>query len=593
VATDNFDRDDANTLGSSWTPLGDAVFGIRSNQAARVSGTGRCVVVRDDVASGDVVLKFVVTEPDTAGVRAVIRANAGGTSFLEAFYSVGGAYTIINEVVSGSETAAGSFGTPGSSVQAGDLIEFRAEGSALEFWRTRGGTRTQIGSGTSTLNLSANRHGFCIIGSTAVRYDDFELTAIGGGPPVAVDVTPEPVTLTTGQTQQFSASVTNATDTSVTWTKVSGVGSINGSGLYSAGSTPGSAVIRATSVEDNTKFDDVDITVNAPAIVVDVTPEPATVTVGSTVQFSAAVTNASDPAVTWSVEDGGGTISGTGLYSPPGAAGTATIRATSDEDPTKFDDVTVTIEALTDADYIINTLKADLPGLIRTELAVELARIDAAISSRLATAGYTVPPTAGAIADAVHDEDLSGHTTAGSGGKALADAAAAGGATAAYTGTIATASNGGTGGVGIGTYGGTPPAFSTAGYTIGVNGAYYEVATHTSGQAAFTLTEAWRQVPSGTPTVTAEYLGSTTIARAATATAVVNAWRSDTPPFTELTDTETPTNAQIMGGMAALAMGAEDNDEEADTYTRMFPNGAIMRVFDLVRNAQNKIKGRS
>jgi hypothetical protein len=40
---------------------------------------------------------------------------------------------------------------------------------------------------------------------------------------------------------------------------------------------------------------------------------------------------------------------------------------------------------------------AEVAAAVRVELATELARLDAAISSRLATAGYTTPPTVGAI----------------------------------------------------------------------------------------------------------------------------------------------------------------------------------------------------
>lgn len=53
-------------------------------------------------------------------------------------------------------------------------------------------------------------------------------------------------------------------------------------------------------------------------------------------------------------------------------------------------------------------------------------RIDAAVSSRLASAGYTAPPSAASVADAVWDEALSGHLTAGSTGEALNAAGAAG-----------------------------------------------------------------------------------------------------------------------------------------------------------------------
>ena len=64
---------------------------------------------------------------------------------------------------------------------------------------------------------------------------------------------------------------------------------------------------------------------------------------------------------------------------------------------------------------------------VRSELTTELGRIDVAVSTRLATAGYTTPPTVGDIADAVWDEAISGHLSAGSTGKALDDASAGGG----------------------------------------------------------------------------------------------------------------------------------------------------------------------
>jgi hypothetical protein len=66
---------------------------------------------------------------------------------------------------------------------------------------------------------------------------------------------------------------------------------------------------------------------------------------------------------------------------------------------------------------------------VRSELTTELGRIDVAVSTRLATSGYTAPDSAATIADAVWDEALSGHTTAGSTGKALDDASSGGGGT--------------------------------------------------------------------------------------------------------------------------------------------------------------------
>jgi hypothetical protein len=66
---------------------------------------------------------------------------------------------------------------------------------------------------------------------------------------------------------------------------------------------------------------------------------------------------------------------------------------------------------------------------VRSELTTEIGRIDVAVSTRLATSGYTAPDSAATIADAVWDEVLSGHTTAGTTGKALDDASSGGGGT--------------------------------------------------------------------------------------------------------------------------------------------------------------------
>lgn len=75
---------------------------------------------------------------------------------------------------------------------------------------------------------------------------------------------------------------------------------------------------------------------------------------------------------------------------------------------------------------------------VRTELAVELARIDSAISTRLASAGYTAPPTVSAIADAVWDELLSGHAISGSTGEALTSASSGGSSPSAIASAVRT-----------------------------------------------------------------------------------------------------------------------------------------------------------
>jgi hypothetical protein len=76
-------------------------------------------------------------------------------------------------------------------------------------------------------------------------------------------------------------------------------------------------------------------------------------------------------------------------------------------------------------DVAVSSRNATTPpttAAIRAELATELARLDVAVSSRNAT----TPPTADAIADAVWDEPMAGHNTAGTAGSQLTAAGASG-----------------------------------------------------------------------------------------------------------------------------------------------------------------------
>jgi hypothetical protein len=76
-------------------------------------------------------------------------------------------------------------------------------------------------------------------------------------------------------------------------------------------------------------------------------------------------------------------------------------------------------------DVAVSTRNSTTPpttAAIRSELATELARIDVAVSTRNAT----TPPTAAAIADAVWDEPMAGHATAGTAGSQLTAAGASG-----------------------------------------------------------------------------------------------------------------------------------------------------------------------
>ena len=182
------------------------------------------------------------------------------------------------------------------------------------------------------------------------------ITSCGGGNKssdsnaVTITISPTAVTLNQGQTSQFTATVTNSSNTTVTW-QVNGVaggsattGTISSSGLYTAPAsvtTGGTVNVTAVSQADTTKTATATVTLNptvvAPTSPILVSPTQATLPAGAQQSFTGTVNGAS-ANVTWSVScqsttaSDCGTISSTGVYTapffpPPG--GGAIVTATS------------------------------------------------------------------------------------------------------------------------------------------------------------------------------------------------------------------------------------------------------------------------
>ena len=204
--------------------------------------------------------------------------------------------------------------------------------------------KTYAGSVDTTVNVAAGNHVLRVQAwdTTGTIYrDSVNITVSAGPPTTTVTVSPGSATLAGGGTQQFSATVLNNADTSVTWS-VDGVaggnataGTVDASGLYTAPSAAGSHTVTATSVADSAKSGTASVTVTAPPNSVTVLPRRAVITMDQTSQFTA------NTGVNWSVDGvaGGnatvGTISTNGLYSPPAAAGPHQITATMATDVAK------------------------------------------------------------------------------------------------------------------------------------------------------------------------------------------------------------------------------------------------------------------
>jgi hypothetical protein len=193
----------------------------------------------------------------------------------------------------------------------------------------------------------------------------------GGGssaPPalVVVSVAPGSASLFLGQTQQFQATVTGSTNTSVTWNvnEIDGgnatVGTISFGGLYTGpASMPstGRVTVMAVSQADLQASSSATVTLKDD-IQVNISPATANVSTGAAQLFTASISASGNPAtgVTWSVNGiaGGNSSVGaiaangadTAIYTapvvPPSPA-TVTVAATSVADPSKSGSALITI----------------------------------------------------------------------------------------------------------------------------------------------------------------------------------------------------------------------------------------------------------
>ena len=192
-------------------------------------------------------------------------------------------------------------------------------------WTATGGSITPAGVYTA----GSNSGSYAVI-ATSVADATRSATAAVSVRAVKVSVSPGSATLLPGQTQQFTASVTGSSNTSVTWTATGGT--ITSSGLFTAGSTTGNSFsVKATSVADTSKSATAAVSIQA--VQVTVSPTSATLLPGQTQQFTASVTGSSNTSVTWTAT--GGTISASGLYTAGQSTGNFAVTATAAADLTK------------------------------------------------------------------------------------------------------------------------------------------------------------------------------------------------------------------------------------------------------------------
>lgn len=231
-----------------------------------------------------------------------------------------------------------------SARDSGGALVAVTPGSAL--WQVvRGTDRLSLTGSTSTALglLPGTAQVVATVDGIPSSATDVEVTS-----DARVTITPDGASVMYGHTLLLTAQVANAPDSTVTWSVEDGAGdgaSITQGGQYTAPATPGTYHVTARSVYDPLKSATVSARVFA--IGVSISPDPVTTTLQRQTTFTASLTDATNPSVTWRVEEGdaGGTITPAGVYTAPRIPGTYHVIATSVEDPTRFHRATVTVSA--------------------------------------------------------------------------------------------------------------------------------------------------------------------------------------------------------------------------------------------------------
>jgi hypothetical protein len=277
---------------------------------------------------------------------------------------------------------------------------------------------------SSSLKSSRKFSGYCLAvviafvlaGCQGMNHSSTTTTTTTSTAPVSVSLNQSAVSLAAGGTSQFTATVKNTSNTSVTWSvnSVAGgntsLGTVSATGLYTAPSLAGSFTVSATSVADTAASAKASVVVGTLGAIL---PATALILPGATQQFQATVEGFSNTAVNWSVDQiaGGnssvGTITSGGLYTGPAQNGPHTITAVSAADSSVTASASVTVTALS-----ISPTTATLIGGISQTFTPALPDVSSPTITWTATGGtisngvYTAPSAPGTYTVTATDSTL-------------------------------------------------------------------------------------------------------------------------------------------------------------------------------------------
>ncbi|HET7534835.1 MAG TPA: right-handed parallel beta-helix repeat-containing protein, partial [Candidatus Didemnitutus sp.] len=274
-----------------------------------------------------------------------------GSPLTDAGDPAGGAGNDIGAIGSGAANTADQFGVLDGGAPAPVSVFVSPNATTLNTSATQAFSATVFGSANQTVTWSVvEANGGSITGagiySAPAIAGTYHVKAIAAADtnasaqatitvnapvvPVGVRISPSPVSVTTGATQPFSATVTGSTNQTVTWSVVETAGgSITTAGVYTAPATAGTFHVKAVAAADTTASAQVTITVNAPAVPVPVitsfTASPRFLSEPGPVTLSWNVTGADSLAISPAI----GAVTGTSIPVTVSATTTYTLTATN------------------------------------------------------------------------------------------------------------------------------------------------------------------------------------------------------------------------------------------------------------------------
>lgn len=237
---------------------------VATQTVARPSSGNTSTVTFDSLPLGS--LTVVASAYPNADGSGIAQASATTTAVIAS----GQTTTVGITMVSTISTLSASVGSSSLAQGATTSITANAKDASNNTVLISSGTLSYSSSNTAVATVSAAGVVTGVApGSATVTVTESEsgksaTATLTVTAPVSVAITPTSATLSVRGTQSFSATVSNTTNQSVTWSvKESTGGSVSSTGLYTAPSTAGTYHIIATSVADTSKSATATVTVQS------------------------------------------------------------------------------------------------------------------------------------------------------------------------------------------------------------------------------------------------------------------------------------------------------------------------------------------